>query len=179
MASICSGGRRRLRRTSWKLCQTLERLERSLQRRGEHGDDQARQHHDARVAERKEQSDRVRAAAFLHQLADHIVDRRNVVGVDGVPQPENVGEQGGPQQGRLAGESGERPEPGDDIGGDEQRVDTGELLHLGSRGVVEQLRQRHSHRCSSCPRWNRMPLFRYLPVAAAGWRAVRWIVVRV
>ena len=41
-----------------------------------------------------------RPLAVLHQLADHIVDRRDMVGVDRVPQSKHIGEECGAQQRR-------------------------------------------------------------------------------
>jgi hypothetical protein len=40
-------------------------------------------------------------AAYVHESARDIVDRRNVVGIDGVTQPEGIREERSAQQGRL------------------------------------------------------------------------------
>ena len=48
---------------------------------------------DQRVTKRKEESDRNGAFALLHQLTCDVVDRRDVVGIDGVAQAEAIGEQ--------------------------------------------------------------------------------------
>ena len=48
---------------------------------------------DGRVPEREEESDRYRTLSFLHQFAGYVVDGRNVVGIDGMPQAEAVGEE--------------------------------------------------------------------------------------
>jgi len=40
--------------------------------------------HDGRMSERKEQSNRHRPLAFLHQLTCYVVDSGNVVGIEGV-----------------------------------------------------------------------------------------------
>ena len=41
----------------------------------------------------KNKPDRHGSLAFLHQLARYVVDRRDVVGVEGVPQPEGIGQE--------------------------------------------------------------------------------------
>ena len=48
---------------------------------------------DGRVPEREEQPDAERPAAVRHELARRVVDRRDVVGVERVAQPERVGGQ--------------------------------------------------------------------------------------
>ena len=50
-----------------------------------------------------------RALALLHQLARHVVDRRDMVGVERVPQPERIGERRRAQQHRKIMEGDERP----------------------------------------------------------------------
>ena len=55
------------------------------------GDGDRREHHDGRMSEGEEQPDGDRALTLLHQLARDVVDRGDVVGVDGVPQAEAVG----------------------------------------------------------------------------------------
>jgi len=47
------------------------------------------------VAQGEEEADAQRPAAFVHQLAGGVVDRRDVVGIEGVPQPEGVGQHAG------------------------------------------------------------------------------------
>ena len=51
------------------------------------------QHHDRRVAERKEKADPDRTLALLHELAGDVVDRRDMVGVDCMAQAERIGQQ--------------------------------------------------------------------------------------
>ena len=54
--------------------------------------EQEREHEDdRRVPEREEEADAQRPLALGHQLARRVVDRRDVVGVEGVAQPERVG----------------------------------------------------------------------------------------
>ena len=69
------------------------------------------QQHDCRVAEREHEADSDRTLAFLHQLARHIVDGRNMVGVHGVAQAEAVGEKRRSQQQRIVAKRESRPKP--------------------------------------------------------------------
>jgi hypothetical protein len=74
------------------------------------------------VVEREKEADRGRAPPFLHQLARHIVDRRDMVGIDRMAQPQPIGEEGSAQQHRLRMEQEKRPAPGRKIDGGQQRV---------------------------------------------------------
>ena len=56
---------------------------------------------DRRVAEREKESDADRPLALLHQLAGRIVDRGDMVGVDGVAQAERVGEERRAEEDRI------------------------------------------------------------------------------
>ena len=67
------------------------------------------------MAEREEEADRDRTLTFLHQLARDVVDGRDVIGIDGVAQPEPVRQQRGAEQQRLIAEHQEGPEPGRDV----------------------------------------------------------------
>ena len=75
----------------------------------------------------KIEAGRERALALLHQLARHIVDGGDVVGVDRVAQPEAVGQERGAEQHRIVVERAQRPGPGRHVGGDQQRVDADDL----------------------------------------------------
>src|ERR671918_1467424 len=59
---------------------------------GERDQDGERDDH-RRVAEREEETDRDRPLALLHQLPRDIVDRRDVVGVEGMAEAEAIGEE--------------------------------------------------------------------------------------
>ena len=54
------------------------------------------------MRKREEKADTERALSFLEQLARRVVDRRDVIGVEGVTQTEGVGERSEPGEGRLA-----------------------------------------------------------------------------
>ena len=60
---------------------------------------------------------------FLHELARHIVDRGDVVGVESVPQPEAVGEGGRAEQHRIVVEGDDRPEPCGGVDDEQEDVD--------------------------------------------------------
>ena len=56
--------------------------------------------HDRRVPEREPEPDAQRPLAFAHQLAGGVVDRGDVVGVEGVAHPERVGGDADPDRER-------------------------------------------------------------------------------
>jgi hypothetical protein len=60
------------------------------------------------MTEGKQEADGDRALALLHQLARHIIDCGDMIGIDGVAQPKTVGEQRGAQQ---TPDNGGRPRP--------------------------------------------------------------------
>ena len=86
-----------------------------------------------------------RALALLHELARHIVDRRDMVGIHGVAQAEAVGEQGRSQQDGLLAEYHERPYPGGQIEDDEQAVDADQRRPQASCAAVENPFDRGGH----------------------------------
>ena len=101
----------------------LERIEaRGKRRRGECDADR-HEHHDRRVAERKEKADANRTLALLHELAGDVVDRRDMVGVDCVAQAERIGQQRRAEEDRPRFKDDERPEPDDNITSDQDAVD--------------------------------------------------------
>ena len=63
------------------------------------------------MTEREKQSGRNRPFAFLHQLADNIVDRGDMIGIDGVAKPEHIGKQRSAEQRRMRGQRRKRPGP--------------------------------------------------------------------
>jgi hypothetical protein len=73
---------------------------------GRERDPEGQREHDRRVAEREREADAERAAALLHQVAGRVVNRRDVVGVERVPDAEQVGGQPGP---RVHGRGPARP----------------------------------------------------------------------
>ncbi len=90
------------------------------------------------MAEREEQADAERLLALLHQLARHIVDGGDVVGVHRVAQAEAVGEEGGAEQDRIVVEGREGPGPDGDIDGDQPGIERDDLSAGLGGTVVEQ-----------------------------------------
>jgi hypothetical protein len=70
----------------------LERLQVALNRLSGEGDRQRQSEDDGGVAEGEEESHPERALPLLEEEASGVIDRRDVVGVEYVPQPEAVGE---------------------------------------------------------------------------------------
>ncbi len=65
-------------------------LDRPVERADADREQEREREHDRRVPEREPEADAQRALALAHQLARRVVDRRDVVGVERVPQPERV-----------------------------------------------------------------------------------------
>ena len=83
---------------------------------------QREREHDRGVAEREPEADGQRPLAVGHQLAGGVVDRRDVVGVEGVPQPERVRGDAEPDAEDLRaervvvrGDEREQRDPADDV----------------------------------------------------------------
>ena len=96
------------------------------------GDADRHQRDHGGMAEREEEAHRDRPLAFGHQFARDIVDGRDMVGVDGVAQPQRIGQHGGCQQHRVVAEGGQGPDPSPGIGGDQDRVERhGLAAHVG------------------------------------------------
>ena len=71
----------------------------------------------------KIQADAYGFAAPLHQLARHIVDRRDMVGVEGVPQAETISQRGGAHENGEIVERHNRPGPSSNVADHEQGDD--------------------------------------------------------
>ena len=102
---------------------SLNELKREVSAARGEGDADRHQHHDRRVAERKEKADADRTLALLHELAGDVVDRRDMVGVDCVAQAERIGQQRRAEEDRPRFKDDERPEPDDNITSDQDAVD--------------------------------------------------------
>ena len=113
------------------------------------GDRDRGQHDDGRVAEREEEADRDRPLALLHQLARDIVDRGDVIGIDRVAQAEAIGQQGRAEQNGVVMERHQRPGPGGDIGGDQDRVEARNPAPEIAGLVAEDA---GNHALHACPR---------------------------
>ena len=79
------------------------------------------------MAEREIEATVEGSLPFLHQLARHVVDGGDMVGIDRMPETEAIGEQRGAQEHRMVGERDKRPDPGRDVDADEPGIDRNEL----------------------------------------------------
>jgi hypothetical protein len=72
----------------------LERRDALLDARGRKAEPDGEREHDTRVPEREEEADAERLVLVVvgEELARRVVDRRDVVGVERMPQPERVRE---------------------------------------------------------------------------------------
>ena len=73
----------------------FQKIELILDDRRDGINDQRRDHDNRGMAKRKEKTHRDRLFALLHQLSGHVVDRRNVIRIDGMPKAEGVSEKSG------------------------------------------------------------------------------------
>lgn len=87
------------------------------------GNDNRSQHDDGGMPERKGESRGERRLAFLHQLADDVIDRRNMIGIESMAKTEHVGQHRRAEQSRFFLEGSQRPDPGRDIRRHKQGVD--------------------------------------------------------
>ena len=62
----------------------------------------ARAKHDRRMTQRKEEADAERPLALLQHESHRVVDRRDVIGIERVAQPEHVGDETEPDQRWMA-----------------------------------------------------------------------------
>ena len=106
----------------------MERRDAALERAGGEREAEHRENDDAGVAEREPEARRQRPLAALHQLARDVVDRRDVVGIDGVAQPETVGQERRAEQHRPVGERDQRRAPRRDIPRRERGVERDEFF---------------------------------------------------
>ena len=67
------------------------------------------------MAQGKKETDADRPLAILHQFARHVIDGRDMIGIDRVPQTESIRQQCRPKQHRLVTEKGQSPDPNADI----------------------------------------------------------------
>jgi hypothetical protein len=75
---------------------------------------------------------------LLNELARHVVDCNDMVGVESVPQTESVGEERRSQQGRMAMNDRYGPNPRDNIGFDEKGIDAGSSCPASISRVAEE-----------------------------------------
>ena len=83
-------------------------------RRREH-DGEREDADDARMAEREEEADAQRPSAFLQQVTHRVVDGGDMVGVESVPEPEEIRDQAEPDQRGITGRVAEEESPANDV----------------------------------------------------------------
>src|SRR5271169_5092638 len=76
------------------------------------------------MPQREEKADRDRPLAVLHKLARYVVDRRDMVGIERVPQAERVSEQRGAEQHRIGTELQDRRGPRERVESEQKGEDT-------------------------------------------------------
>src|SRR5262249_28422208 len=91
---------------------------------------------DRRVAEREEEADAQRALAVLEELAGRVVDRCDVVGVEGVAQTERVGERAQPGERGVVPRVVEEQPPADQVQEEDGAPEAGEAERLSARHHV-------------------------------------------
>ena len=75
------------------------------------GDGNGGNEDDRRVAEGEEKPSRAGSLSLLRQLASHIVDGRDMIGIEGMAETEQVGQKGRAQKCRPLRERCPRPGP--------------------------------------------------------------------
>jgi hypothetical protein len=93
---------------------------------------------DCRVAEREKQANPNRPAAFLHQFAGHVVDRRDVIGVESVPEAKTIGERSRAEEDRIIVEGGEHPQPCGGVEDEQEGIDRDDSAPDVLTAVVEE-----------------------------------------
>ena len=89
------------------------------------------------MTERKEETGRQRPLSLLHQFSDNIINRRDVVGINGVAQAEHIGQEGCSKKGGLVAKLRERPNPRCQIDRTEHQAQTYQLGPVGLGTIVE------------------------------------------
>jgi hypothetical protein len=85
------------------------------------------------MPQREEEADPNRFAALLQELAGGVVDGRDVIGVEGVPQPECIGEAAQSQETRMLGAIHQEQPPSDYVQKahrSEEAAETGTLSRI-------------------------------------------------
>ena len=84
------------------------------------------------MAEGKKETDGDRPFALLHQLARHVVNRRDVIGIHRMTKAKRVGQERRAQQNRMVMKGNQRPDPRPGIDTNEQRIQgDNPALHAG------------------------------------------------
>src|SRR5271154_1560505 len=98
------------------------------------------------MSQREHEANRNRTLALLHKLAGYVVDGRDVIGVNGVPQAKTVGEQRCSHEERVMAERNASPQPRTQIEHQQDGVKADDSAAEIVGSVVEQhLQSRGSH----------------------------------
>ena len=76
------------------------------------------------MAERKEEAYGNRVLPLLHQLSSHVVDRRDMIRIYGMPQAKGVGKKSSSKQHWLVMECQKSPNPGTNVHAAQKTVDS-------------------------------------------------------
>jgi len=120
------------------------------ERRGGERNANRQGHHHGRVSERKEEADADRALALLHEPAGNVVDRRDMIGIDCVPQAKGIGEQSRAQEDRLIAQGHKRPEPDENIAADQNGIDGDQAAAQISAALIQDIRDDSRHGALAC-----------------------------
>src|SRR5208282_5069037 len=115
---------------------------------------------DGRVSASEVKSHRHGSPSILHEFASNIVDRRNVVGIDGMPKTKGVCQEGRAEENRFIVERKNCPYPGTYVSGGQKAVNAddpvsdtapGDFIHSASflSSVRHSKRGLIRHSCSS------------------------------
>ena len=122
-------------------------------RLGGEGEREGEAEHDGGVAQREEEADPERPLPVGHQLSRGVVDGRDVVGVEGMPQSEAVGGHAGAEADRrvLGSDECDQSQPADDMQGQDSSREPSETSPFAAgEGPAHQMKpgERGRHRRS-------------------------------
>ena len=78
-------------------------------------------------------------AAFLHQFAGHVVDRRDVIRVESVPEAKTIGERSRAEEDRIIVEGGNRPQPRGGVEDEQEGIDRNHSASDALLLVIEEI----------------------------------------
>jgi hypothetical protein len=89
------------------------------------------------VSKRKHESDCDGLLIFLHQLASHIIDGRDVIRIYGMPQAKTISEKCRAEQHRIMAKGNYGPEPGSYVEGQQDAINTQDSSSDAAGSIVE------------------------------------------
>src|ERR1700704_2853222 len=99
------------------------------------------------MAQREEEAHADRLLALLEQLPGGVVDGRDVIGVEGMPKAEGVGQAAQGEEGRVTCAVGQQGSPADEMNEGARPVEAAEPDPLSG---IEGSTQGLTDRCHSC-----------------------------